>query len=131
MSENSKLALLVDDDPDFLFQQKLMLEKIGYRVETAASRPEAQQMLENLKPDLAVLDLMMDARDDGFVLARHIKKSNPAVPVIIVSAVTSETGIDFGAVNTREKQWIQADAVLAKPVRLEQLVKEINRLQAV
>jgi two-component system, OmpR family, response regulator len=124
-----KRALVVDDDQDFLFQQKTALEALGWVVTTAEGRKEACDVLDRETPDLAVIDLMMEEKDGGFVLARHIKKLNPQIPVILVTAVTSETGITFDKVGDAAKgKWIMADAVLAKPIRFEQLRKEIERL---
>ena len=128
--KDQKLALVVDDDADFLFQQKRALEGLGYKVETAGSRVEAMDKLVDLKPALAMVDLMMEEKDSGFVLAHHIKKVLPKVPVIIVSAVTSETGLKFDLDSAGAHRWIKADAILTKPVRLEQLKQELARLMS-
>lgn len=119
--------LIVDDDLDFLEQQKIMLESEGYTVTQANSRLEAEELLKEMKPDLAIVDLMMQEKDDGFVLSYFIKKAYPDVPVIIVSAVTSETGIAFDG-DGINRSWIKADAMLSKPIRFEQLKREIERL---
>lgn len=120
-------VLLVDDDQDFIEQMRCMLETAGHLVRMAAGREEAEEILEELKPDLAVIDLMMDRNDDGFVLAYRIKKRYPDVPVIMVTAVTSETGIDFTTAPDTGG-WMKADAILQKPVRYEQLAVQIKRL---
>lgn len=124
----TKSILMVDDDPDYLLQQKMELESEGYSVITAESRKKANQLLETLKPDVVIVDLMMDRMDDGFVLAYEVKKKLPKVPVIMVTAVTGQTGMEFNSVTPEEKHWIKADAVFTKPVRTEQLVKEIEKL---
>jgi CheY-like chemotaxis protein len=80
-----------------------------------------------MKPDIAVIDLMMEQNDDGFVLAYRLKKKYPDVPVIMVTAVTSETGIDFTSAPDTGG-WMKADALLQKPVRFEQLEAQIKRL---
>jgi CheY-like chemotaxis protein len=119
----------VDDDPDLLLQFTINLEKAGYRVVTASSEKEARQALADHSPDAAVLDLMMENMDSGFVLAHHIKKAtNPPIPVIMVTGVTRETGMAFDASTAEERSWIKADAFLAKPIRFEQLLKELTRL---
>jgi CheY-like chemotaxis protein len=123
-----KTVLLVDDDIDYLFQQKAALEQAGFTVRTAEGRHEARDVLSEIVPDCAVLDLMMEEKDSGFMLAYDIKKMMPEVPVIIITAVTNDTGFKFDRNSSGEKEWIKADAILSKPVRPEQLVKEINRL---
>ena len=72
---------------------------------------------------------MMEQHDDGFVLSHHLKRSFPGLPVILVTAVTSETGLVFDRrPRGAERAWVGADAVLAKPIRFEQLRREIDRL---
>ncbi|MBN2342893.1 MAG: response regulator [Deltaproteobacteria bacterium] len=122
-----KKVLLVDDDVDFLEQHRIFLESEDFEVISAHSRAEAETILEDLTPDLAILDLMMDETDDGFVLAYHIKKKNRDIPVILVTAVTSETSLEFDTIGS-EGSWIKADAMLPKPIRFEQLKREIHRL---
>jgi len=85
-------------------------------------------LIKNLKPDIAILDLMMENLDGGFALAYHLKKKYPDVPIIICSAVANETGIEFDATSDEEKSWIKADYFLSKPIRFEQLRTEIERL---
>lgn len=127
MSTN-KTALIVDDDEDFLFQQKTTLEQLGFSVVTAPGRAEAVEQLQTLAPDLAVIDLMMEEMDGGFILAHQIKKRHPATRVILVTAVTGETGLQFDRAPAGKREWNKADAVLTKPVRFEQLKREIERV---
>ncbi len=120
--------LLVDDDFDYLTQQRLILESEGYEVITAENEKDAKEKIKQNQFDLAVLDLMMDDLDSGFVLSYEIKKKNPEIPVIIVTAVKSQTGFTFESITENQKNWIKADLILAKPVRAEQLLKEIQKL---
>jgi DNA-binding response OmpR family regulator len=126
-SNLKKTVLLVDDDVDFLEQHRLFLESENFEVTTAQSRSDAEELLKTMSPNLAILDLMMDETDDGFVLAYHIKKKDAGIPVILVTAVTSETSLEFDTVG-KEGSWIKADAILPKPIRFEQLKREIHRL---
>lgn len=125
------VVLLVDDDDDFLFQQKLQLEKAGFDVIAAQGQGPAEEILERQRPDVAVLDVMMENPDAGFVLCHHIRKKYPSIPVILVTSVNSETGMDFDMATEEDRAWIKADALLAKPIRFEQLRGEIQRLLAV
>jgi two-component system OmpR family response regulator len=125
---NAPHILLVDDDEDFLFQHKVQLEHAGYRVTTAGTRAEAEATAAEVRPDLAILDLMMEQHDDGFVLSHHLKRLLPGLPVILVTAVTAETGISFTPTSGAERAWVGADAMLAKPIRFEQLKREVERL---
>lgn len=128
-SENPTV-LLVDDDSDFLFQQRLQLEAAGFQVVAAEGKGKAQEVLAGLRPDLAVVDVMMEDPDAGFMLCHSIRKKDPSIPIILVTSVNSETGLDFDMATEEERSWIKADALLAKPIRFEQLKAEIDRLLA-
>jgi DNA-binding response OmpR family regulator len=118
----------VDDDDDFLFQQRLQLEAAGFQVLTAENAAKAKEILAQSRPDLAVIDVMMEYPDAGFTLCHWIRKKDATIPVILVTSVNSETGLGFGMATEEERSWIQADAMLAKPIRFEQLKSEIDRL---
>jgi CheY-like chemotaxis protein len=128
MSTHKKLILVVDDDLDFLAQQKLQLEAVGFDVLTAETQRQAEDILARRQPDLAIVDLMMENMDAGFTLCYHIKKLDRKLPVILVTGVTHETGLEFDAATDEERSWVKADKVLAKPIRFEQLHEEIRQL---
>lgn len=130
MTQNKHSILVVDDDIDMLEQTRLHLEAAGYNVVSADNEKAATTLLDTFKPDLAVLDLMMENHDSGFILSYKIKKMDPSIPVIIVTAVTSQTGIDFDVTTEDESAWIKADAIIAKDIRYEQLIGEVERLLA-
>ena len=123
-----KTVLLVDDDADFVAQERLGLEAAGFKVLTAETQKQAEELLATTRPDVAVVDLMLEHMDGGFALCHHIKTRYAGVAVLIVSSVTAETGLEFDASTAEERSWVKADAMIAKPVRFEQLVSEIERL---
>jgi DNA-binding response OmpR family regulator len=123
-----KKILLVDDDPDYLFQLTIALEDMGFEVIAAQTQQEAENIVDKMKPDLAILDLMMENQDTGFILCHLIKNKYPDVPIIIASAVTAETGLLFDVESEDDRQWIKADLFLDKGIRTDQLHKEINKL---
>lgn len=128
MSDEKIIVLVVDDDEDFIEQQKLFLTKMGCEVHTECSVEDGIKALETLHPSIAVIDLMMENPDGGFTLCHVIKKKYPEVPVIMVTAVASETGLEFDAPTSEERSWMKVDKLLTKPVRYEQLKGEIHRL---
>lgn len=128
MSARRPLVLVVDDDEDFRRQLRLQLEAAGYAVTEAAGETAADAFLAVTKPDAAIVDLMMERADGGFALSYRLKKRYPDVPVVMVTGVTHETGLDFATDTAAERTWIKADAVLGKPVRFEQLRRELERL---
>ncbi|MCK5842786.1 MAG: response regulator [Candidatus Sabulitectum sp.] len=124
-----KKVLVVDDDSDFLDQTEMMFSSRGYEVITAPGRTEAEETFDSFTPDIAVVDLMMENDDDGFVLAYRIKKRFPECIVIMVTNVTGETGIQFTG-EEDSSGWINADAILSKPVRFEQIQEELNKIES-
>jgi CheY-like chemotaxis protein len=127
MSEPKKI-LVVDDDIDLLEQVSMILKADGYEVHPAQGQEEAEEKLSTFIPDIAVIDLMMETMDSGFVLCHNIKKLYPETPVIILTAVQAATGLDFKARSDEAGSWLKADALIDKPVRPEQLRAEVRRL---
>ena len=123
-----KRILIADDDIDFITQLECYLTSRGYDTISARDEKTAMKLIQDEKFDLAILDLMMDNQDTGFILGYRIKKKSQDIPVILVTAVTKETGYRFNLNNENNQAWIKADAVLNKNIRYEQLQKEINRL---
>jgi len=124
----AKTILIVDDDLDILEQYDLLLKEDGFAVVQASSMAEAEEIILTHRPDLAILDLMMDEKDAGFVLCTQLKRLYANLPVIIVSNVTPITGLDFRPRNQEEHSWVRADAILNKPIVAERLRSEIRRL---
>jgi len=107
---------------------KLQVEHFGFNTIIASSRSEGEELLNKIRPDLAIFDLMMETQDSGFVLAYKAKKLYPEIPVIIATAATTETGITFKVETEEDKNWIKADLYLEKGIRGDQLHREINKL---
>jgi DNA-binding response OmpR family regulator len=126
--EEGKTILLVDDDADYLFQLEHSIKKFGFKTIKADSQKSAEEMLEKVKPDLAIFDLMMENDDSGFILSYKMRRKYPDVPIIIATAVASETGISFDLQSEAERKWIKADLYLEKGIRSDQLHREINKL---
>jgi CheY-like chemotaxis protein len=121
IEKKKRTILLADDDPDQVFQVKHHLQLWGYQVVAVASREEAQRYLDSACPDLAILDLMMEEEDSGFILSYKIKKCHPEVPVIISTALAAERGVTFDMNSPGSKSWIKADHYLEKGFRMDQL----------
>ena len=126
----TKKILVVDDDIDHLDHIALVLKADGYDVIKAQGQKEGEDAILSVMPDLAILDLMMENMDSGFVLCHQIKRLYPDLPVILLTAVKSATGVDFSPKSSGAASWIKADIMLDKPVRPEQLRNEVKRLLA-
>ncbi|MFO7617094.1 MAG: response regulator [Bacteroidales bacterium] len=128
MKSDKKARILVaDDDPDFLFQMGFILRKAGYEVDAFDNQLDAGNSLEAQRPDLAIFDLMMERDDSGFILAYHAKKLYPDLPVILLTAVTAETGRDFKPGNEESKRWIKADLYLEKGLHPDEIISVVRQ----
>lgn len=127
MNEKKKI-LLVDDDLDLLEQNKILLESRGYEVLTAFNSKEGWEVFKKTKPDACVIDLIMEEYDSGFVLCHRIKKDEHGknIPVFILTSATYDTGFKFGASTSEEKEWINADELINKPVVIDEFVQKLE-----
>lgn len=123
-----KKILLVDDDLDLLEQNKLLIESKGYEVITATSGKEGFEVFKKTKPDACVVDLIMEEHDSGFILCYRIKNDEHGkkIPVFILTSATYDTGFKFGASTSEEREWIKADALIHKPVIIEEFVEKLE-----
>ncbi len=123
-----KKILLVDDDLDLLEQNKILIESMGYEVITANSSKEGWEVFRKTKPDACVIDLIMEEYDSGFVLCHRIKKDEHGknIPVFILTSATYDTGFKFGASTSEEKEWINADEIINKPVVVDEFVQKLE-----
>ncbi|MCP3930776.1 MAG: response regulator [Bacteroidetes bacterium] len=126
MNTERKTILIADDDSDYLEIMKLHVENFGFNTLTANNQKECEDLMESEKFDMAILDLMMENDDSGFILSYKMKKNNPEMPVMLVSSVSSETGFVFQAESGNS--WFKADKLLEKGIRPDQLHREINKL---
>ena len=127
MSKQQKI-LVIDDDPSFITAMKPVLESRGYRVEAAYAKSEAAQKIKTFKPDLIVLDIMMERLSDGFDLCRDLKGDPKLkeIPVLAVSAINKEVGMRFSP--KTDGEYFQADDFVEKPVSPEILLERVEKL---
>jgi DNA-binding response OmpR family regulator len=110
MPNNKYVILCVDDDPDVLFSLKIVLESDGYAVVTAADGKAGVQVFRESRPDLVLLDLMMEEIDAGTRALKEMRTIDRKVPIYLLSS----TG-DYlqGATDTHE---LGLAGVFQKPV---------------
>ena len=121
--------MIVDDDPDYINVVKTILEREQYTVVTAGDKIEGMEKIRTEKPDLAILDVMMNAWQDGFEMSRQLKKDPQFknMPVLMLTAVENRTGIGFKS-TAGDPTWLPVDVFLDKPVEPEVLLSEVKKL---
>lgn len=125
----SAKILIVDDDVDLTKVMQTILESQDYTVLAAADREEGMEKIRTDKPDLAILDVMMSTWEDGFEMARELKKDPELknMPILILTSVKDRTGIDFKS-TAGDPTWCPVDGFLDKPVESDQLLEEVKKL---
>lgn len=132
MTAKKTKILVIDDDPDFVDAITSILEQNLYAVVSAKNICEGREKIFSEKPDLILLDIMMDSLFDGFSMCHTIKTSEEFkdfknTPIIFVSAVKQMTGSRF-QFKGEEQGMIGPDDYIDKPVKPLELVSRIERL---
>lgn len=132
MEKQKAKILIIDDDPDFRDAVTPILESALYDVVNASNPEEGKKKIFSEKPDLILLDIMMDSLFDGFSLCHAIKTSKEYkefndIPIIFVSAVKEVTGSRF-QFKGEEQGMVGPDDYLDKPVKPDDLLSRIEKL---
>jgi len=120
MAIQGKKILIIDDSHTNVVLLQAILGNKGYNTITASNAKEAYLIMENEKPDLILLDLLMP-EISGFDFLFHIKsnKETRNIPVIVVSAVTDTANINR-ALALGAKDYIK------KPIELQLFIEKVN-----
>ena len=87
MSEGKPLILYVDDDPDYLEAVRVILESGGYEMAEASSAEEALEVYKQRRPDLVIVDLMMEEVDSGTAFVKELRLLGNQAPIYMLSSV--------------------------------------------
>jgi two-component system, OmpR family, alkaline phosphatase synthesis response regulator PhoP len=128
--ETRPKILIVDDDVDFIEITKFALEGNGYEVFSAESGPEGWKQVNREKPDLILMDLMMERLDAGMALSQKIKKRFPAIPILMLTSISRETGMDFSPRTAEDLKELHVDDFCTKPIKAKPLLEKIEKLLA-
>ena len=110
-------VLLIDDDPDLLRLMRGAFERDGWRVKAAEDGRVAMKAFEADPPRLVVADIIMPTQE-GIETIMAMKQRRPDVPIVAISGGGRLGGVDFLKLARR----LGADATLAKPFRMDELV---------
>ena len=124
----NRRALIADPDVPFIRSLKTYLEALGFEVRSAGSAEEAERMALESPPDLLITEILLEHPDSGFILAHRLRRRVPAVRIVIVSNVSFRTGLHFDLSDSESRAWIEADGILDKDIRFEQLEFVLTRL---
>jgi DNA-binding response OmpR family regulator len=118
--EERPLVLVAEDDEDILTLIAYRLERSGYEVAKARDGEEALRLLQERKPALAILDVMMP-KLDGYAVTRAMRADEQTrdVPVIILTARVQEADVARGFA-------AGADEYLKKPFSPQELRARVD-----
>lgn len=123
---NLKTVLLVDDDADFVEMNRLLLEEHGYRVLAAYSGRQAREAVDEHRPDLIILDMVMDTETEGFNLSRELRnrEHTKAIPLVMITSVNDKIPFHIEP----DETWLPVDALIEKPVDPPLLLDVVNKI---
>ena len=121
--------LIIDDDPDIVEAMKIVLESKDYDVVVAEDGEEGLKKAKTNKPDLIILDVMMETGDKGFEIARIIKKDEAYknIPILMLTAIKEKTGLDFRK-EAGDEDWLPVDDYMDNPLKPEELIAKVESL---
>jgi DNA-binding response OmpR family regulator len=122
-----KKILIIDDDIDLVEAMRLTLENADFEVIDAQDGRKGLEKIEKEKPDLILLDVMMETQDEGFHIAYQIRNNEEMsdIPIIMLTAVGSETGFSFD--KDKDEDFLPVDEFLEKPVNPDKLIEHVRR----
>jgi DNA-binding response OmpR family regulator len=110
--------LLVEDDFALAMGTEYALQAEGYEVVKAGNVEAARTAIDNDKPDLVLLDVMLPD-GNGYELCKDIRSRGNMVPIIFLTAVGEEANIVQGLE-------LGADDYVTKPYRVKELLSRIS-----
>jgi CheY-like chemotaxis protein len=130
-----KKILLVDDDIDITSNLKAVLAAKGYEVSEAHSGGEALKKVLAVKPDLIILDVMMETDTAGFEFAYQIRSNRPTskykeirnTPVIMLTAINQVTNSRFSLDEKKDNFLPGVNDFLTKPVNIDALLEKVAK----
>lgn len=120
-----KLILVVDDDPDLVEAISMKLESKDYRVEKAYDGIEAWDKIQEERPDLIILDVMMP-RKNGYELCDELKNNPQYQDITIVLLTAVGSAVTSTRYTHRDGMSTLADDYIAKPIDLDKLMSMVD-----
>lgn len=117
---NQYKIFIVDDDPDIGSMIRMMLEYKGFQVELTDKGALADELIKTTTPDLVIMDMLLSGVN-GTDICRTLKndETRSQIPIVMISAHPNAREYCIGA---------GADAFIAKPFDMEDILKKINEL---
>ncbi len=121
----TKIVVCIEDEPEMITLIKAILSRKGYDVTGAGTGREGLEVIERVRPDLVLLDLMMPGMD-GWEVYQKLKANEitHSIPVIVVTAKAQSIDKMLGL------HIAKVDDYIAKPFSPQELVESIEKVLA-
>jgi CheY-like chemotaxis protein len=127
----SKKILIIDDDPDIVEALRLTLRG-SYDVHAASNGQEGLRKVKEVKPDLIILDVMMETATEGFQISLALRSSDPSsefaafsqVPILMLTAIHQTTPLRFAP----DGEYLPVNDFVEKPVKPGILMAKVKKL---
>lgn len=123
---NPARIMIIDDNPDFLFTMETFLKRSGFDTLTAEDAQKGLELIEKERPDLILLDVMMESIYSGLEVCKKLR-SNPDlknIPIIGISGMGEELGVRLD--RWGDDDYFSVDEYFEKPVDKEKLLERIK-----
>ena len=126
--------LVIDDDPDIVTAVTMVLESGGHQVSSASSGKQGLERIKADKPELIVLDVMMESHTEGFELAIKLHSPDPAsewrafrnTPILMLTAIHSTTPLRYEP----DIDYLPVELFVDKPIDPDDLLGKVNWILA-
>jgi len=120
MKDGKYVILCIDDDKDVLDSLRVILENNGYEMAGAVTAEEGLKVFKQVKPDLIIVDLMMESVDAGKALVKELRLLNNTAPVYMLSSVGDSlaSNVDFAELGLT--------GVFQKPININTLLSTLK-----
>ena len=123
-------VLVIDDDPDTVLAIRMALEGVGHVVTSAANSTQGLEMLRADRPELIILDVMMETQTEGFQLALKLHSPDPTseyaefsdIPILMLTAIHSTTPLRFEP----DIDYLPVELFVDKPIDPDDLVRKVD-----
>ncbi len=113
---------MVDDDTQQLAIRKLLLEAAGYEVAVATAVDDAERLLDELHPDVLLMDLRLPKLKDGLGLIHSVEHRSPQAKIIVLSGWIEDL------YDLPESKLVSR--LLGKPIRHDSLLEAIELVRS-
>jgi CheY-like chemotaxis protein len=122
--------LIIDDDPDIVLAVRMSLEEAGHSVIDALGGKEGLELIKAERPDLVILDVMMETHTEGFQLALKLRNPDPSseyaefskIPILMLTAIHSTTPLRFEP----DIDYLPVELFVDKPIDPDDLVRKVD-----